>query len=136
MDACPPDAPKAHQACKDLRPPCETFDRADPRCIDRCPKDAPADWPACVRTRPIVAEVKGASVIGDEVEVLLKLDPKHPVTNDWIAELLVGQSDKPLPGGRGTIILSNGPRLKIRFKLPKDAIDHNPRVRLSPPAAP
>jgi hypothetical protein len=133
QDACPPDAPRSHQACKDLRPPCEAFDRADPKCLDRCPKDAPANWPACVKARPIVAEIKGTWIEGDEIVVLLKLDPKHPVTADWTAELLAGQKDRPLAGGRGKIISANGPSVKVRFKVTKTTADDNPRVRLSPP---
>ncbi len=133
---CPADAPRSWQACKDLRPPCETFDRADPQCLDRCPKGAPADWAACVKTRPIIAEIKGALIVGDEVEVLLKLDPKHPVTKDWRVELLAGaQGERPLAGIRGKVVSSNGPSIKVRFRTTKQVTDDNPRVRLSPPAA-
>ena len=134
-EVCAPGAPASWPACVALRPPCETFDRADPKCADLCPKNAPADWPACKKLRPVEAEIKGNQIVGDEVEVLLKLGSNHGVTNAWRAVLLDANKGTPVPGATGKVVQSSGPSVKVRFRLTLPTIESNPRVRLSPPDA-
>jgi len=134
-DLCVSGAPASWPACVALRPPCETFDRADPKCTDLCPKSAPASWPACKKLRPVVAEHVRNTIVGDEVEVLLKLGTDHGVTNSWRAVLLDGKKDVPLPGTAGRVVESSGPAVKVRFKVTLTVTRDNPRVRLSPPDA-
>jgi hypothetical protein len=134
-DICAPGAPASWPACVALRPPCEKFDRTDAKCADLCPKDAPADWPACKKFRALEADVKGNNIVGDEVEVLLKLGTDHGVTSAWRAVLLDGTKGTPLPGAVGRVVQWSGPSVKVRFKVTLTTIQANPRVRLSPPAA-
>ena len=93
-----------------------------------------ASPPGCRAPAKVARVTQSApdSTGGTRITVAVGLD--DGIDNTWTAELLLGESDVPQPGGLVTLVRLNKSTLVGIVRLPPAEVARSPRVRLTPPA--
>jgi hypothetical protein len=154
-----PDPPRL-AAVPEPEQTCDAFDPSNKACQSACPFDAPDGWKGCSKRdkqkadeearkqaeleraerqnaapRAITATAKHVELAGTVVRVKLSVGsataPRLSV--DWSAELLAGQTDKPLVGVRVKIVRVEKTLTHVELQATTDLLVANPRIRLVPP---
>ena len=81
---------------------------------------------------PIITMVKGITVIGAELEVIVLVGRREGVTKDWTVTLLRGTGDARVLDARPRIVRVDLDKTYLRVALTPDEVRANPRVKLEP----
>lgn len=114
------------KSCKESDfPPCPDPKNPDPRNL------------RCVNYRypPETYRIVGKAVVGNEVEVIIKIDTKSSIDPKWTASVQQDGTSKPLAGGKLVItrIDTAAGTLVGRVRLTAQQVDQNKTVVFSPP---
>ena len=131
----PPDVSIA--ACREVmecpRPPdarIKKCHRPFPRCSEY---PLPGDGVPRCKPTPVLANVVGTSIVGDELQITIGAGMRQGIAKSWRGVVLLGSGDTALPGGELTLVRVD-PKLSIaRVRLTVEQVTKNPRVKLSPP---
>lgn len=110
------------------------FDPAAKQCVAIAvatpppPVPAPPPPPA-----PVTARIVKVAIEDNAVVATVGAGSEVGVTKAWRAQLLRGDSAKPLVGGKADVIRVDKRTTQIRIRLTSDEVSSNPQVLLSPP---
>lgn len=96
------------------------------------PVPQPPPPPTVVTPEPIITKVKGITVVGDELEVIVLVGKRDGVTPEWTVSVLRGDGDARVLDARPRIVRVDVDKTYLRVALRPDEVRANPRVRLAP----
>jgi len=96
------------------------------------PVPPPPPPPPAAPGEPIITKVKGITVVGDELEVIVLVGKRDGVTREWTVSVLRGDGDERVLDARARIVRVDVDKTYLRVALRPDEVRANPRVRLAP----
>jgi hypothetical protein len=125
------------------RMPCPTPpDVDDPTCwaTMACPNPPDARVKRCrilvgdlARPDPVVGRIISRAVVGSHLIIAIAAGSQQGVKVDWVATVLRGDTDVPLPGGEVDVVRIDKQVIVGRSRLTVDQLAANPRVRFRQP---
>lgn len=119
---CPPVPDRRVASCRGKFPPCNpaAIDPNNPNCDNY---EIPPTYASILRTE----------AIDDGARIVVSAGAEKGVKPKWIGEVLKGNTDQPLEGGRFTVASVRTRESVGTVKLTPDTLKANPRVRLKAP---
>ncbi len=135
---------------------CPVNDPSNPACLDKyCPNPPTIDSKACMANKsvfppcnpsapdpknwncikpkdPVIARAINVSVQGDDTVVTIAAGSDNNIDRTWKGQILRGDSDEPLTGGKVTLIRVGKRQIVAKVHLPTDIVQQNLRIKLTP----